>query len=70
MIGQIEIRGRVKDQDDTDKMLTEFRNEIQHCSIGDMLDNSPYCEVDSDIDDSDGLTSSVTITYGIGEEND
>lgn len=68
MIEQIEIRGRIKEQENTDEMVSELRKEIQHCSIGDMLDNSPYTEVDHDIDDCDGITSEVTIIYGINKE--
>ena len=64
MIEEIRIMGRIKEDEDEEKMVEDFRNQIRNSSLGDCLDNSPFMEINYDIDDSDGETSEVSIVYG------
>ena len=73
MIEEIQIRGRVKSlkenvyengTDETDIMLSNFREEINLMGLPSPLAINGFEEVDRDFGDNDGKTTEVTITYG------
>jgi len=73
MIDEIQVRGRVKTleeivnedgTDETDTMLKGFREEINLMGLPSQFAINEFKEIDYDLDDNDGRTTEVSITYG------
>lgn len=63
MIQEIQIRGCVKTLKTVRRMLTKFREEIVLTGLPSQLAINDYREIDYDLDDNDGKTTEITITY-------